>query len=212
MGFRVEIASHFLVAMAGAAGISAAAFFGNDIGVKAISLFTDGEIGGSPNWQVVLLGYDDSTPPKVVRFSETAELKQLGFRITGTFKSEHKEWTAEGYYNRPYISLAYVNIARGAIGTGTYALREVPEGAFAFIGFWTGVECKAKKQILLKTPVLFVRENHLDLISRYDDFLSADRAEELEPEPTNCPAKAQESATKVSRMVVGKSMVVAFGQ
>ena len=153
-------------AILGAALVSAFAFFKDDITVRVASLVTQGDIGG--DWNIETWSYsegenEESAEP--VPLSETANLKQLGYRVIGTIKSlrRPRHWDAEGYYNSPNFGLAYVTTVTGGVAVGTYTMQRVPGGAYAFLGFWTGVDCKGigpeRHQVLLKCPVVFLRQD-----------------------------------------------------
>jgi hypothetical protein len=149
-------------------------FAENDILVWLSSLFMSGEIGGQ--WEIHTKEYprDISNPTKLVPVILFGTLRQLGQRVTADISTtEHKirGWKAEGYYNRPTFSLAYVTTSAGGSGLGTFALRESAEGNAAFLGFTTGVECKGTIQVLLTCPALFVRSDHGELMAKYATHL-----------------------------------------
>lgn len=175
--------------ISGAAIVSAIAFVKDDVAVRVASLVTQGDIGG--DWDIETWSYsegnkDENNEP--IRISQKATLQQLGYRIIGTINSrtQPRHWKAEGYYNPPHFGLVYVTSVRGGVALGTHTLQRVPDGTFAFLGFWTGVDCKGlrpeRHQVLLQCPVVFMREDRLDLLKpKYDYHLNI-KCEEVNQE------------------------------
>ena len=120
-------------------------------------------------WDIEEGEYNEEPVPKVIPYSLSANIKQSGQHVTAKLVAGSKAWDAEGYYNPPFLTLSYIS-AVGTSGLGSYTLKETPDGRLAFYGYWLGVECKGnnpRRQILMKCPVVFIQEDHLDLKSKY---------------------------------------------
>jgi len=180
-----------MAAILGAIAVAAFGFFKDDITVRLATAVTQGTIGGE--WEVEFKEYNSDKPnPRLVPFYETAELSQLGFRVIAKFNTSRppqQQWDASGYFNPPHFGLAYISAERGRAGLGTYTLRQVGEGALAFLGYWTGVECKGTRQVLLTCPCLFVRKDHRGLRDKYAYHLEqpCQEIDPSTPEPCSRP-------------------------
>lgn len=163
-------------------------FFLDDLATRVIGFATTGELGGK--WDVRWIEYQRGvvSPEKII-ISATATFRQLGSRVLvdlSTTQPPARNWTAEGYYNRPSLGIAYVTTKSGGSGLGTFTLHESGEGNDAFIGFTTGIECKARTKILLTCPIIFVRPGRTDLELQYKRHLNPDRCSEV-PVDQICP-------------------------
>jgi len=180
--------------------VSAIAFVKDDVAVRVSSLVTQGDIGG--DWDIETWSYSEGEKEEnnqPVRISHKVTLQQLGFRVIGTINSRTRprHWNAEGYYNPPHFGLVYVTSVKAGVALGTYTLQRVPDGPDAFLGFWTGVDCKGlgpeRHQVLLQCPVVLLREELLDQLKpKYDYHLNI-KCEEVDQQ-----AMAKRQAPSVS--------------
>jgi hypothetical protein len=166
------------LAIFGAVGTAAFAFFKEDAAVWIASLVVKGPLDGE--WSVESIEYDDTPAAKLVRNSEPMRLRQLFFRVIGSSGTSHKGWTVSGYYNQPFLALTNVS-ASGSSGLGSYTGRAVPEGNFAFLGVQIAVNCKATSSypVLLACPALLVRNDQRQLIARYQSQLDPGKCAEI---------------------------------
>jgi len=168
------------VFVASVVGTVALNFFLDDLAVHVVGFVTTGDLGGK--WNIRLIEYQRNVvASKKIVIDATANVRQLGSRVLFDFSTtgqRDREWTGEGYYNRPSLGLVYITSQKGGAGLGTFTLHEVPKGNEAFAGFTTGIECKGSDRILLTCPVLFLRVGNT-VGSKYDSHLNADRCSEV---------------------------------
>jgi hypothetical protein len=161
-----RILASLVIAILAAIATAVFAFYKEDVAVRVASLFVSGPVNGE--W--LLASWATADPPATgyERTCEQVSLKQFQFRVIGDSRGTTRSWTLSGYYNAPHLSLSSVS-SIGTTGLGGFTGRRVAEGAFAFVGEQTAVNCKGDniQPVLLRCPAILVRADHQELIRKY---------------------------------------------